>query len=128
MNTNLVLNHTLHIYNLKADEFGDAQTLGDSVEMKALVEDTQGWENGGVEDTNTGTLLAYVSPTDPYFLERGGKLYGLVVQFSRFGTLDDQSWYRVASVRPGESLVTAEQDLVELTLSRILPRDEAEES
>lgn len=128
MNTNLVLNHTLHIYDLQADKFGDAETLGDSVDMSALVEDTQGWENSGVEDTNTGTLLAYISPVDPYFLEKGGKLYGLVVQFSRFETLDDQSWYRVSSVRPGESLVTGEQDLVELTLARILPRDEAGES
>lgn len=128
MQTNIELNHTLKVYNVQADDFGDAETLGAAHDVKALVEDTQGFENADHLDSLTGSLLAFISPTDPYYLERGGKLYGLVAQFSRFGTLDDQSWYRIASVRPGESLINGAADLVELTLTRILPREASEES
>lgn len=127
METNLTLNHTLKVYDIQADDFGDPLTVGAANELAALVEDTQGWENDNFADVNTGNLTAFISPTDPYYIAKSGRLYGLVAQFSRHGAPDAHSWYRIASVRPGESLVDGTPDLVELTLTRIQARGAAAE-
>lgn len=125
--TRIPLNQTLRVYEITASEFGDAQTVGDYHEIKALVEDTQGFENAENMDSLTGTLLAHIEPTDPFYVQRNGDLEGLVAQFSRFNNYDEQSWYRIASVHPGESLIGGGADLVELTLTRIADRDEYED-
>lgn len=122
-NTNIPLNHTLRVYNLTANEFGDAETVGDYHTLAALVEDTQGFENSDHIDSLTGTLLAFIEPTDPFYVERNGDLEGLVAQFSRFNNYNERSWYRIASVRPGESLIGGGDDLIELTLTAIMPRE-----
>lgn len=127
-NTNLLLNHTLRVYDIAASEFGDAETVGDYHTLKALVEETQGFENSDHMDSLTGTLLAHIEPTDPFYVEKQGDLEGLVAQYSRFNNYGERSWYRIASVRPGESLIGGDADLVELTLTAIMPREAYEES
>ncbi|MFA5172595.1 MAG: hypothetical protein WC426_13620 [Sulfuriferula sp.] len=124
-NTNIPLNHTLRVYDIQADDFGDVETLGDYHSLAALVEDTQGFENSDHIDNLTGSLLAFIEPTDPYYVSRNGKLYGLVAQFSRFADYGQNSWYKITSVRPGESLIGGGDDLVELTLVRTVPGEAA---
>ena len=118
-NTNILLNHTLRLYTTSADDFGDPKTVGEAHIAKALVEDTHGFENADHIDSLEGSLLAFIEPTDTFYVGRGGKIQGLVAQFSRFNEYDHLSWYRIASVRPGESLIGGDADLVELTLTRI---------
>jgi hypothetical protein len=122
MRTNIPLNHELRVFNIQADDFGDAKTNGAFTVLKSLVEDIQGFENSDHFDSVTGSLVAFIAPDDPFYVSKGGEMYGLVARFSRFATYDDNSWYRIASVRPGESLIGGGNDLVELTLTRISPR------
>jgi hypothetical protein len=126
MKTNLTFNHTLYVYDVTADDFGDTLTQGDATQVPALVEDTQGWENDNFADTNTGNITAQIEPTNSFYIAKRGRLFGLVVQFSRFGTPDNHDWFRISSVRPGESLFDGSPDLVELTLTRISERESAE--
>lgn len=125
MKTNLTLNHILYVYDVAADDFGDTLTVGQATQIPALVEDTAGWENDNFADTNTGNITAQIHPENEYYLLKKGKLFGLVAQFSRFGQLDNHAWYRISSVRPGESLFDGSPDLVELTLTRISEREGA---
>lgn len=120
METNLQLNHTLYVYHTGASQSGDPIALGDARLVKCLVENTDGWENDNYADNNTGTITCQIAPDDAFYVELGGHFYGKVAQFNRAGTTPgDADWYRIASVRPGESLVDGTPDLVELTLARI---------
>ena len=126
-NTNLQPNHTLYVYDVMADDFGDPETAGDAVQVPCLLENTDGWENDNYADATTGNITCQVWPDDPYYIEKQGRLHGLVAQFSRFGTPGERDWYRIASVQPGESLVDGSADLVQLTLARILPPTEVDD-
>lgn len=129
IDTNLKPTHTLYIYNTDADKFGDGVAVGDANEVGCVLENTDGWENDNYADNTTGTITCQIWPDDAFYVSKGGKLHGLVAQFTRVGEPGDDDWYRIASVRPGESLVDGAADLVELTLARIaVPGQQAEES
>lgn len=126
METNIPFNHTLLVYDISADDFGDPTTVGEPHTVKASLENTDGWENDNYADRNTGTITCQIMPDDPYYVAQGGKLHGKLAQFNRYGETAEGNWYRIASVRPGESLYDSTPDFVELTLARTMPRDQAE--
>lgn len=126
METNIPLNHTLAVYDVSADDFGDIRALGEPHNMAALIESTDGLEFSNYQEEATGTMIATIRPSEPFYLSKKGRMTGLVARFDRYSdTLDDQSWYRVNSGHPGESLVDGTPDLVILTLSRISARKAA---
>lgn len=122
METNLNANHTLLVYDITFDDWGDKQTVGDPHTVKALLENTDGYENDAYSDDTTSTITCQIFPNDPYYVSKKGKLQGLVAKFNRYNAPSTDDWYKIASVRPGESLFDAEPDLVELTLVKIVPR------
>jgi len=126
METNLIFNQILSIYDVAADDFGDTLTIGLSHKVRALVENTLGWEHDNYADQNTGVIRAQISSTEPIYLNKKGRLFGLVAQFSRHGLPDDNDWYKIVSVKPGESLFDGSPDVVELTLTLISKRDSKE--
>jgi len=126
MQSNIRLNHKLLVYDVQASEFGDTLAAGTVNELAALVEDTQGFQHGGFADENSGSITAYISPADPYYVSKNGRLFGLVAQFSRTNEHTAYDWYQITSVRPGESLLSQEPDLVELTLNKIVKRESVE--
>lgn len=128
METNLNPNHSVSIYDISFNDFGDAETLGEPTILKCLLEDTQGYENDAYSDDTVGNIVCQIFPSEPYYLANAGKLAGKVAQFNRFGIAGGDDWYKVASVRPGESLYDAEPDLVELTLTKIAARNEVEDA
>lgn len=129
MDTNLKPNHTLTIFDVAADDYGDPATIGEGTQVKCLLENTEGWENDNYADATQGTITCQIWPDDEFYVTKNGRLQGLLAQFVRVGTPGDRDWYRIASVRPGESLVDGAADLVELTLAKILPPgEEPEES
>lgn len=122
MDTNLVPNHTLLIYDIQFTDFGDKETVGEPNIVKALLENTDGYENDAYSDDTSSTITCQIFPNQPYYVSKNGRLQGLVAQFNRYGAPASEDWYKIASVRPGESLLDAEPDLVELTLTKIVPR------
>lgn len=127
MDTNLNPNHTLLIYDVLADDFGDPETAGEGTSVPCLLENTDGWENDNFADNTVGNITCQIWPDNTLYVAKQGRLHGLVAQFSRFGTPGERDWYRIASVQPGESLVDGSADLVQLTLARILPPNEVSE-
>lgn len=123
MDTNIPLNHTLLVFNISFSDFGDKETVGDPAVIKAALENTDGYENDAYSDDTVSTITCQILPSDPFFVEKKGKLQGLVAQFNRYGAPVTGDWYKIASVRPGESLYDSTPDFVELTLTKIVPRE-----
>jgi len=127
METNLVPNYDLHVFDISADDFGDPTTVGDGHIIKALVENNDGFDIAEWNDQHTGAITCQFMPTEPFYLEKKGELYGLLAQFTRLGdAVGSDDWYRITGIHAGESLVDGSPDLVEMTLARIAAPQESE--
>lgn len=121
MKTNLKFNHTLYLYTTSNSDHGDpivSASLSNATAIPCLAELLDGFE-GSLNDSDTGTVTLQIAPDTPVYISLSGRLTGMIAQYNRVGTPGDVDFYRVSSVHPGESVISGEADLVELTLTRI---------
>lgn len=109
---------TITLYELTSNGFGD-DVLGAGTQMKALVDGNNTWNHEDFTDKNGGTLQVHISPLDPYYLTKKGRLFGLYMQYSHIAPADDNDWYQVKMITPSFSGYDNSPDLVLLELEKI---------
>jgi hypothetical protein len=99
-----------------ADSFGD-DTLSTEYETDCAVEQASAFNRGLNAELQTGELIAWIDPDSDVWTDKGLGMSGMIADYQ--GTS-----YRVTSVRPGGSLLTGDEDLIELTLTKSENADE----
>ena len=108
----MTLTDTVTIYpSTSADQFGN-DVLGDGIDVAAVVDATYSWRHASFADMDGSSLSAWISPDEDVWQDNGPKLVGCVAAYM------DQT-YRIAAVKPGGSLITGSDDLVELGLTQL---------
>jgi hypothetical protein len=102
------LDKTITFQLTTADSFGD-DTVSTSYETPAAVEQASAFNRGINAELDTGSLVAWIAPDSEVWTDRRFKIVGMVATF-------DGETYRVSSSIAGSSLVSEEDDLIELTL------------
>lgn len=93
-----------------ADSFGD-DTVSTEYITAAGVEQLSAFVHGINAELDTSSLVVWIDPdSDVWEAQRLGMI-GMLAVYA------EQS-YRVTGVRPGRSLITDEEDLIELTLTK----------
>jgi hypothetical protein len=93
-----------------ADDFGD-DVASTEYETDCAVEQASAFNRGLNAELQTGEIIAWIAPDSDIWTEKGHGMSGMTADYK--GTQ-----YRVTGVRPGGSLITAEEDLIELTLTK----------
>ena len=91
-----------------ADSFGD-DTVSTEYVTEAGVEPASAFTRGLNAELDTGGLVAWIAPDSDVWQDRRLSMTGMLAVFEGLT-------YRVTGVRPGRSLITDEEDLIELTL------------
>ena len=104
------LTETITFQVTTADEFGD-DTVSTSYETPAAVEQASAFTHGINAELQTGDLVAWIAPDSEVWQEHRYAMTGMVADFE--GTS-----YRVTGARGGGSLITGEEDLIEVTLTK----------
>jgi hypothetical protein len=93
-----------------ADEFGD-DVASTEYETECEVEQASAFTHGINAELQTGEMIAWIAPDSDVWADKGLAMSGMTADYK--GTQ-----YRVTGVRPGGSLLTGEEDLIELTLTK----------
>jgi hypothetical protein len=93
-----------------ADDFGD-DVASTEYETDCAVEQASAFARGINTELQTGEIVAWIDPASDVWTDKGLSMSGMTADYK--GTQ-----YRVAGVRPGGSLITGAEDLIELTLTK----------
>jgi hypothetical protein len=93
-----------------ADGFGD-DVASTEYETDCAVEQASAFNRGINAELQTGEIVAWIDPTSEVWTDKGLSMSGITADYK--GTQ-----YRVTGVVPGGSLITDEEDLIELTLTK----------
>jgi hypothetical protein len=104
------LDDTITFTVATADDFGD-DVAASEYETDCAVEQASAFTHGINAELQTGQIIAWVDPTTDVWTDKGLAMSGMTAEYK--GTQ-----YRVTGVRPGGSLITGEEDLIELTLTK----------
>lgn len=104
------MNETITFALTGADGFGD-DVVTAFYATSAAVEQVSAFTHGINAELQTGEVIAWIEPASEVWQDQGMKMSGMTAEYN------DTS-YRVIGVRPGGSLLTAEEDLIELTLTK----------
>jgi hypothetical protein len=104
------LDDTITFTVTTADDFGD-DVASTEYETDCAVEQASSFGRDINTELQTGEIIAWIDPGCEVWEDKGLKLSGMTADYK--GTQ-----YRVTGVRPGGSLITGEEDLIELTLAK----------
>jgi hypothetical protein len=104
------LDDTITFTVTTADDFGD-DVASTEYETDCAVEQASAFNRGLNAELQTGEIIAWIAPDSDVWSEKGLEMSGMTADYK--GTQ-----YRVTGVRPGGSLITDEEDLIELTLTK----------
>ena len=93
-----------------ADGFGD-DVASTEYETDCAVEQASAFGHGINAELQTGEIVAWIDPTSDAWTAKGLAMSGMTADYQA-------TQYRVTGVRPGGSLITGEEDLIELTLTK----------
>jgi hypothetical protein len=110
------LDDTITFIETSADGFGD-DVAATEYETDYEVEQASSFARGLNAELQTGEMIAWIEPDSDVWAAKGLAMSGMTAEYS------GQS-YRVTGVRPGGSLLTGEEDLIELTLTKAENADE----
>jgi hypothetical protein len=109
------LTDTITFIETSADGFGD-DVAATEYETDCEVEQASSFARGLNAELQTGEMIAF-EPDSDVWTDKGLAMSGMTAEYA--GTN-----YRVTGVRPGGSLITGEEDLIELTLTKAENADE----
>ena len=104
------LTETITFQVTTADSFGD-DTVSTQYVTPAGVEQASAFTRGINAELDTGELVAWIAPDSRVWKTKRLAMSGMLAVY-------EETSYRVTGVRPGRSLITDEEDLVELTLTK----------
>jgi hypothetical protein len=104
------LDDTITFTLTTADGFGD-DVASSEYETDCAVEQASAFTHGINAELQSGEIIAWIDPTSEVWADKGLAMSGMTADYQ--GTQ-----YRVIGVRPGGSLITSEEDLIELTLTK----------
>jgi hypothetical protein len=110
------LEDSITFIETSADSFGD-DVAATQYETDCAVEQASAFNRGLNAELQTGEIIAWIEPDSDVWVAKGLAMSGMTAEYS------GQS-YRVTGVRPGGSLITDEEDLIELTLTKSENADE----
>jgi len=104
------LDDTITFTVTTADSFGDDLATTE-YETDCAVEQASAFNRGLNAELQTGEIIAWIAPDSDVWSEKGLAMSGMTADYQ--GTQ-----YRVTGVRAGGRLITGEEDLIELTLTK----------
>lgn len=104
------LTETITFQETTANGFGD-DVASTEYETPTAVEQVSAFTRGLNAELDTGELAAWIAPDSDVWTTQHLSMTGMLAVYA-------ETRYRVTGVRPGGSLITGEDDLIELTLTK----------
>lgn len=91
----------LQLVNTITDKYG-AQKVSSINTVPCLILSNTGFSHGSFEDNITSDMQVYIDPQNTVIRSQAYRLEEQLVIVSRFGSLQEDSWYKIIDVSIGE--------------------------